>query len=215
MSKAVNTTLQNVAAGQGIDTIADALAYLQKSGWKVTKTSLYRHQKEGKFLPDPDGSYQQKNIDKYAKAWLKQQSTGKRVSEKMDELQRKKLERELQIQDIEYERKKLAHAKDLDKYIPKEQMEVELAGRAGILDAGLKHWVQSRCAEWIRSVDGDMKKVGELINLMNRDLDEHVNSYAAPADYDVIIDGEVEEGTETRDELIEEEAVNEIQRSTV
>jgi hypothetical protein len=56
--------------------------------------------------------------------------------------------------------------------------------------------VQARCAEWIRTVEGDMRKIGELINLMNRDLDEHINSYAAPIDYRISIDA-VEEGAET------------------
>ena len=186
------STSKNITADQRFASIADVLDYL-KQDWKVTKTSLYRHQREGKFLPQTDGTFLQKDIDKYSKTWLKQKSTGKRVSEKMDELQRKKMERELQNLDLEYERKKFGHEKDLGKYIPKEQMEIELAARAGILDAGLKHWIQSRSADWIRTVDGDTKKVGELINLMNRDLDEHINSYAALTEYQVIIDAEEEE----------------------
>jgi hypothetical protein len=176
---------------QALETIADVLDYLAP-GWKVTKTSLYRHQKEGKFLPQADGTFLQKDIDRYAKAWLRQKSTGKRISEKVDELQRKKLEKELQSLDLEYERKKFGFEKDQEKYIPKGQMEIELAARAGILDAGLKHWIQSRAADWIRTAGGDMKKVGELINLMNRDLDEHINSYAASTEYLVIIDAEEE-----------------------
>ena len=176
---------------QKIETVADVLDYLAP-GWKVTKTSLYRHQKEGKFLPQADGTFLQKDIDKYARTWLKQKSTGKRISEKVDELQRKKLERELQNLDLEYERKKFGFEKDQEKYIPKAMMEIELAARAGILDAGLKHWIQSRAADWIRTVAGDTKRVGELINLMNRDLDEHINSYAASTEYQVIIDAEEE-----------------------
>lgn len=175
------------------NSIADVLEYLEDSGWRVTKTSLYRHQKEGKFLPQGDGKFSRRDIDKYAKTWLKEKSTGKRVNDRIDELQRKKLERELENLDIDYARKKLAHEKEQNKYIPKEQMEIELAARAGILDAGLKHWIQSRAADWIRTVDGDTKKVGELMNLMNRDLNEHINNYAAATEYQVIVDAEEEE----------------------
>jgi hypothetical protein len=184
-------------AEQSLDTIADVLDYLAP-GWKVTKTSLYRHQKEGKFLPQADGSFLQKDIDKYSKTFLKQKSTGKRISEKVDELQRKKLERELQNLDLEYERKKFGFEKDQEKYIPKAMM--EMAARAGILDAGLKHWIQSRAADWIRTAGGDTKKVGELINLMNRDLDEHINSYAASTEYQVIIDAQEEEALDNETE---------------
>ena len=144
-------------------------------------------------MPRSDGLYLLKDVEKYAKTFLKQQSTGKRVNERWDELQRKKLEKELQNLDLDYERKRFNHEKDLGKFIPREQMEIELASRAGILDAGLKHWIQSRAADWIRSVDGDTKKVGDMINMMNRDLDEHINTYAVDRQYDIVIDGAEEE----------------------
>lgn len=179
--------MENGENPESCATVADVLAYLEASGWKVTKTSLYRHQAEGKITPAADGTYRQKDVDKYARTWLKQKSTGKRISEKTDELQRKKLELELQNLEIERRRKSFALDRDLDKYIPREQMDIELATRAGVLQAGLRHWVQSRAAEWIRAVAGDMKKVGDLINLMNHDLDEHINHYAAPVEFQVII----------------------------
>ena len=178
------------------ETVADVLEYLETSGWKVTKTSLYRHQKEGKIQPVDDGTYRQKDVDKYAKAWLRQKSTGKRVNEKTDELQRKKLEIELKNLEIDHNRKALAYENEQKKLIPREQMDLELAARAGILEAGLKHWVQSRAAEWIRAVAGDMKKVGDLVNLMNHDLDEHINSYASQIEYQVVIDADRDGTTE-------------------
>ena len=181
-------------------TIADVLEHLKADDWRVTKTSLYRHQKEGKFIPQRDGSFARKDIDKYARTWLKQQSTGKRVSEKMDELQRQKLEKELAKLDIQMKRDELAYGKEAELYIPRELMEIELAGRAGVLDAGLKHWVQSRAAEWIRTAGGDTGKVGTLINLMTRDLDEHLNSYAASLSFQVVID--VDDEAE-KDEVLE------------
>ena len=175
-----------------LPTIAEVLEHLTAAGWRGTKTSLYRHQKEGKLLPGPDGSYKARDVEKYARTWLRQLSTGKRVSEKMDELQRKKIELELQNLDLERKRKELAYGKELDRYIPRELMEIELAGRAGVLDAGLKHWVQSHAAEWIRSVGGDTGKVGDLIGLMSRELDEHLNSYAAAIEYRVVVSDDEE-----------------------
>ncbi len=176
---------------QRFSTIADVLNYLA-AGWRVTKPSLYRHQKQGKIQPQPDGTYSQNDIDRYARTWLKQKSTGKKVSQRMDELQRKKLEQELQILTLDYERKKFQNEKDTKNFIPREQMDIELAARAGILDEGLKHWVQSRAADWIRTADGDTKKVGGLINLMNRDLDEHINSYASTREYQVVFESNEE-----------------------
>jgi hypothetical protein len=181
---------------KALPNLAAALDYLKASDWSVTRTSLYRHHKEGKLAPRSDGQYALRDIEKYARTWLKQKSTGKRISEKLEELQRRKLELELSNLDLENKRKTLAYGKDLDKYVPKELMEIELATRAGILDAGLKHWVQSRAAEWIRAGGGDTKKVGDVINLMSRDLEEHINSYARLSEYQVIIDAEEEAAEE-------------------
>jgi hypothetical protein len=175
---------------QLFETIAAVLEYLETSGWKVTKTSLYRHQGEGKLLPKENGSFRKKDVDKYAKTFLKEQSTGKKVKTLEDALQRKKLEADLRNLDLEHERKKLQHDRELGKYILREKMEIELAARAGILEAGLKHWIQSGAAGWLRLGEGNVKKAGELISAMIRDLDEHINGYAQAREYELVIDGE-------------------------
>ena len=178
-------------------TIADVLEHLKEKGWSVTKTSLYRHHKEGKFLPQRDGSYARKDIDKYARTWLKQKSTGKKIREKIDYLQEINLQYDRDLKELKIRREKIATLKDEGLYIPKELMEVELAARAGILNAGLKHWIQSRAADWIRAGGGDTKHAGELINLMSRDLDEHINSYASALEYELVVDAEEEAGDTT------------------
>lgn len=170
--------------------IAAVLEYLRASDWRVTRTSLYRHQKEGKIAPRRDGLYALRDVDKYARTWLKQKSTGKRIAERAEEMQAKKLALEIRILEEDERKKKFANDREAGLYIPKELMEIELAGRAGVLDAGLKHWIQSRAAEWIRTVGGDTKKVGDLIVLMNRDLDEQINSYAGALSYQVVVEAE-------------------------
>lgn len=181
-------------------TLAEVLVYLKEEGWAIAQSSLYRHRKkEGKLNPQPNGAYARKDVDKYAKTWLKQQSTGKKVSSKMDELQRQKLEKELATLDIELRRKELSLGKDLGRYMVKEHVVVELATRVGILDAGLKHLIRSSAAEWIRLVGGDMGKIGEFIAEISRDTDELLNSYAVPMDFEVIIDAD-----ETSETLPEE-----------
>ncbi len=179
-----------------LPTLAAVLRYLRGLDWRVSRTSLHRHHEEGKLAPRADGLYALRDIDKYARTWLKQKSTGKHIAERLEELQSRKLDLELQNLELERKRKELAYNKDLDKYVLRSLMEIELATRAGILDAGLKHWVQSRAAEWIRAGGGDTKKVGEVINLMSHDLEEHINSYARLPDYQVIIDAEEDAANE-------------------
>lgn len=169
--------------------IAAVLDYVNRAGWKITKPSLYRHHQEGKFVAR-DGVYHRKDIDRYAKTWLKQASTGRRKRDGIDELQHKKAERELKRLDLEIRQRELVYQRELGRMVPREQMESELAARAAVLEAGLKHWLHQNAMEWLRLVNGDAKKVGELILWMGRSLDEHINNYAAPRDYRIIIEDE-------------------------
>jgi hypothetical protein len=178
---------------RGLREISDVLEYLIEAGWRVSKPTLYRHHKEKKFTPVSDGSYRRKDIDKYAKTWLKQQATGKKVKELEDQLQRQILEEDLAT--AKERRRKIERENSLaeGKLVDRREVENWLAGRAGILEAGLKHWIQSRVADWLRLGGGDLKKAGELINAMTRDLDEHINGYAQAKEFDAVIDGEEDE----------------------
>lgn len=183
------------APGKIISNISAVLHHLTGDGWQIAKTTLYRHKKEGRILPGVDGSYSLKAVDFYARSFLKRQATSKKISEAEDELHRKKLEQELKNLELKYAREKLGYEREQGLFIPRDQMDIELATRAGILVAGLKHWVQTNAADWIAAMSGDTKKVGELINLMNKDLDEHINTYASNREYEVIIDAVNEKET--------------------
>jgi hypothetical protein len=63
--------------------------------------------------------------------------------------------------------------------------------------------VQSRVADWIRAVGGDVRKAGELINAMIRDLEEHINNYAQAKGYELVIDGEEETEEEVSHEQVD------------
>lgn len=175
-------------SGDTFDNLAAVLKYLENNGWKAARQSLYRHHGQGKILPDSDGKYTLRAVEKYAKTFLKQSATGKRVQENTDDLQRQKLEQELKNLKLKNEKDQFSYDKERGKYIPRERMEIEFAMRAGILDAGLKHWIQSKAAEWIRMVGGDTQHTGALANAMTKDLNEHINEYASPIEFEVVIE---------------------------
>lgn len=195
-----NEPADKLADDQKFENIAAVLNYLQAKGWKATKTSLYRHQAESKFLPQPDGTYLQKDIDKYAKAWLKQKSTGKRVSQAADELQRKIKEKELQNAELDYEKKRFDLDKNQGKYIPREQVVLEIVSRGGILKELWKNNIQSRAGDYIRVVNGDTKKIRELMGMMEDDWSNCLNEYANTGEWQVVFDGEEREEVESADE---------------
>jgi hypothetical protein len=164
--------------------------YLENEGWRVSQSGLYKHRKEGKLTPASDGTCRRKDVDKYARTWLKLKSTGRKKQDRLDELQRLKLEEELEKIRTDNARSRLKFDVEQGKYIERDRMFMEMAARAGILDAGLNHWIQTGAAGWIRLVGGDLKRIGELIAAMNAGKDELLNHYAQTQEFQVIFEGE-------------------------
>lgn len=160
------------------------LEHLRAAGWKCARASLYRHAKQG-MLPVQDGVYRLADVDRYATTWLKQAATGKRAEGASEELQRRKLEKELERLDLDIQSRRLQYDRDVGGLIPRDRVENELAGRAAVLDAGLRHWINANAMTWLRTAEGNPVRVAELIHAMTRSLDEHINHYAAPMEYRV------------------------------
>jgi len=171
--------------------------YLDREGWRISQSGIYKHKKEGKLTPAYDGTYHRKDVDKYARTWLRQKATGRKKQDKIDELQRLKIEKELDKLDTENARAKLKLETEQGKYVLKSNVELDLAARAGVLDAGLNYWIRTNAAGWIAQADGDANKVGEVIAFMLIGKDELINQYATVQDFEVIFEEENED-KETR-----------------
>ncbi|MEA3428801.1 MAG: hypothetical protein U9Q84_06255, partial [Thermodesulfobacteriota bacterium] len=91
--------------------------------------------------------------------------------------------------------KRNRHKREVEegKYIPRDQFEMELASRAGVLDAGWQHLNQSKAVDWIETVEGNPKKAGEFIAALNQAKNGILNQYATTQEFQVIIEEVVEE----------------------
>jgi len=74
------------------------------------------------------------------------------------------------------------------KYILRSEFEMEMAGRAGALDAGLRHRFMSECRDLTDAVKGDPSLVPVLQEMLGRMLDEALNEYASLDNFQVIIE---------------------------
>jgi hypothetical protein len=178
---------------QTFPNLLTVLAHLENTGWQISRAGLYKHRKEGKLSPQKDGIYRLKDVEKYAKTWLRLKSTGKKLREEQEDLQRKKLEREIEKLEEEIARNRYKREIEEGKYILRERLEMELAARAAVLDAGLEHMNQSKAVEWINIVDGDKKKARELIAALSVAKNELLNQYATTQEFQVVLEGVLEE----------------------
>ncbi len=166
----------------------DVWNYLEAEGWLVSKSGFYTHCKEGKLRPNTAGEYESKAIDKYAKTYLRRKDTGKKVSVQQEQLQEQKLKAE--IKRLTAQAAKAEHELLIaeGKYIPREDVDLELVGRAIVLDSVLSNWIQTVAPDWIDLVKGDVKKISELIDSALAGKDAALNEFASKREYEIEIE---------------------------
>lgn len=161
--------------------------WLEKEGYKVKRQKVYDDVARGLLKMQDDKSVFYSDVEIYAKKYLekKKDKTGQvdKIYEQKSKAEIIKTQR--QIEKIEF---------DLDvargKYILRKDFGMELAARAGMFEAGLKHLVQIRAIDWIYEVKGDPKKAQLLIDRIHNALDEQLGQYASMDEFHVIVDQE-------------------------
>lgn len=164
---------------------AAVLRYLHTNGWQVEKTQFYLHVKQGKLARNEQGLFTRRVVLRYAKDWVPRSETGKKVGEEQEDLNRTKLQEEIKRIRVQQERDNFKFDVERGKYLPRADVEQELAGRAVALDAGYNHMVYSRVQEFISVVGGDPAKASQLIECLLAARDDWFNQYAAPMDFEV------------------------------
>jgi len=133
----------NEAAELRFKKLADVFKYLQSQGARISRATLYRHAAEGKLLPEKGGIYKKRNIERYAKTFLKLTIDSKLLSAKskinledLSSLQAKRLILENNLLEYKAAREKMK----------KEREEGELINAQAALDATFTVFRETRDA---------------------------------------------------------------------
>ena len=103
-----------------------------------------------------------------------------------------KLEKEIILKDEEIKARKFRNAIDSGRYVLREDVELELAGKAVVLESGLKAMILAHAGEFVALVDGDEKKTGELVRALTEELDQALNEFATTREFHVIFQANLE-----------------------
>lgn len=174
---------QNVRAN--LKDVSAVLKYVEEAGRKLKKTKLYDDIGLGRLKKQPDGTFKLRDVDRYA-ATLPTLGTSDKVA--VDAAQRQKRREEAEIRRIEN-----AAAKDefqlgvlKGRYITRETVYLELAGRAVTLASGLKTAFESSILDLISLVEGNPRKAQNLIQALEEKLDAALNEYAQVEEFEVL-----------------------------
>lgn len=185
VSKLVENAMQaDVNNETGIKDYRSMLAYAEEQGRKVKKTKLFQDIKKGLLKKQPDGSFRKKDADRYL-ASLPMAGTGDLVAEKASDRQRRKEEQEIRRITNAANREEFDLEVKKGKFIPREQVHLELAARAVTLATGLKTAFEAHGLDIIALVDGNPKKAAALIEFLEKLLEESFNEYSRPMEFEI------------------------------
>jgi hypothetical protein len=189
---------------QTLPNVLAVVDYLSKHGWKVSKSTVYEHKKQGLIRPDKSGMFRISAVDKYASANLERldgsgqdQLSRLQLEEKQAEIRRAKAQADIAE----------AKAKAVSgKYVEKEALHHELAMRASVFKGDLENFIHSRAGEIISLVEGNTEKIPDLITFVLAEYEKLLDRYAGEGEFRVPIplpaagSKEKEDGDEEEDE---------------
>ena len=160
--------------------VEDVVEYLQGQGFKVSRSSVFAHRKEGKLVATAKGNFSRKAVHFYAANYLAQHSTG--ATPVVSDLQSKKLMAEVALKTEQARTAKLQRERQEGRLIPREDVELQLAGRAAVLIDGLKAALHARLGE-IQEAAGQGSR--NLVMTLEDVIDNAINEYAQPLTFEV------------------------------
>ena len=161
-----------------------ALAHISESGRKLGKSKFFEDIKRGLLRRQADGGFRLRDLERYM-ASLPLAGTQDGIAERAQDRQRRKEEAEIRKIEACAKREEFDLAVKMGRYIPREQVHLELAARAVALSLGLKTALEARGLEIISAIDGNPKKSLPLQELLESILDEALNEYSREMEFEL------------------------------
>lgn len=174
------------------------LTYTEENGRKLKKTKLFDDIKKGRLKKQPDGTFKQRDVDRYM-ASLPMAGTPDIVAEKAADRQRRKEEADIRKAEAAAEREEFDLAVKKGRFVPREQVHLELAARAVTLASGLKTAFEAQHLDLVALVDGNPKKGAALVERLEAMLDESLNEYSREMEFEVTFEAEQADAPEQED----------------
>lgn len=166
----------------------DVWQYLKLQGWQIGRSQFYEHCKQGRLVRETDGSYLGKMVDRYAKMHCRRVETGDKVNDRLAKVSEEKAITELEREKVRLEKEQHDLAIRKGEYVPRDEVELMIVGRAVAMLAHLKAMVQMRAGDLIELVDGKQDRAQELIAVLGLHVEETLSVFARDVEFEVIFE---------------------------
>lgn len=172
---------------QSFGSLKDVLAHLQEQGRKISQSKLYQDKGRGLLKAQPDGTYRKRDVDRYA-ASLPTHALPEKETAEAQEYASRKAKAEAEKLEEQAKAERFKNEVRAGKYILRDDVEVELAARVGVLATGLRTMFETSLLDLIHTAEGNPKKAPDLLSFFECQLDAALNEYARPMTYEVRFD---------------------------
>ena len=156
--------------------------HLERQGFKISKSKAYRDKRAGILRVQKDGAVIPSDARAYALTLRKVGASPINLEKLNEEKSKKELER----LGLEVEKLQFTLDRERGKFLLREDFEMEVSGRAAVLDTGIKNLVYTKTAEWVRAVGGKDEKTNLLIEMAIQEFDQLMHDYSSMDRFTVI-----------------------------
>lgn len=172
-----------------------AYKWLADNGYKVKKSKVYMDADAGLLRVERDGTVTIESVRRYIdhpEAGIREHLETAQAGEDREirEYNRRTAIAKMKIAEADAEKKEFDLEKERGLHIPRADLEMEMAGRAAVLEQGLRNLVQIRAEDWVHLVGGDVNRAGELRAAINSEVDHLLNRYVTTESFSVMFDEE-------------------------
>jgi len=166
----------------------EVLEHLLADGWQIGQSQFYAHCRQMLLRPEKDGHYSLKAVEKYAAINLRRTETGQKVNDRLDRMQEERMEVELATAKVKLTQQEHDLGIKQSKFIPRDDFELAIVGRAVAFMAHLNHTIQSSVPDWIDIVSGDQARAADLVAAISEAVEQRMGDFAADVEFDVILE---------------------------
>jgi len=163
--------------------LAAVLAHLVAEGRKIGKSKLYNDVGRGLLRRQEDGSFAHKDVKAYA-ARLPLVAMPEKKASELQGFAERKAKAEAEKLEAQAEAERFRNQVRAGKYVLRNDVEVELAVRAGVFATGLRTMFETSLLDFIHLVNGDPRAAQTLLAAYEQRLDAAINEYARPMEYE-------------------------------
>lgn len=165
--------------------VADAARFLSNQGFKVKKSKVYQDKNKGLLRTDAKGRV----AESEALAYAVRAGLGK-VADRVAELDGNALEKmTLEMRNLQLKNARLEfdNAREMGRYIEKDEVHLTCATKCAALEAGLKNTVRINAVDWIIKTGGDPKHAKVLVALMYSEIDALLGEFGNMDEINVVV----------------------------